>query len=117
MLENIKVWLNYLKICFVRDFLLAFTCKQEWELVGKWQAISTDKSENFVEFYECTGCEHRCRKSVPMYKWNWIFLYARTLHLFYLWESFYCTLDELNEFMKNPQAETIKPCTKHKQVV
>ena len=111
MLEDIKVWLSYLKICFVRDFLLAFMCKQKWELVGEWQATFTDKSENFVEFYECTGCKHRCRKSVPMYKWNWVLLYMRTLHLFYLWESFYCTLDELNEFMTNPQAETIKPCT------
>ena len=110
MLEDVITWLEYLKLCLGKDLLLPLICKQEWKLVGKWAVHST--GDVIMQFYECQGCKHRCRKANPPKNLKFIWLYLKTLSLYYYWESFKYTLEELTQFINNPEQETIKPCTK-----
>lgn len=67
-----------------------------WEQVGSWEvSYLDDTKEPIVTFYEDKN--HNMRKVVP--NGRFIFLFFKTLKLYFYWQIKLYSLGELNEYM------------------
>lgn len=68
----------------------------KWKFVGSWKVYYEDGGmKHIVKFYECE--KYGLRKAVPDI--HFIFLFFRTLELYFKWQIKLYSLEELNEYM------------------
>ena len=99
--------LKYYWKWFVLNFLiwlgdLLFLYK--WKFVGSWKLYyDNGRIDHIVKFYECE--KNGLRKAVP--DTHYIFLFFRTLELYFKWQIKLYSLEELNEYMAQVEKDEL----------